>query len=161
MHQTRERKLARAPRALLFRRSSDPVRPEEVRMTRCRPNALLAAVLVLGTASATNANAQTAAVVGVARAEDGGAPIPFALVRLVPADSTASPSRTPPQGITSDNGRYRFEGVSAGQYRVQLLRIGFRPVLSDPVQVAAGEPVQLALRVASQPLELPPVNRHG
>jgi hypothetical protein len=37
---------------------------------------------------------------------------------------------------------------------VQLLRIGFRPVLSDPVQVTAGETVQLALRVASQPVVL-------
>jgi hypothetical protein len=93
----------------------------------------------------------------VARAEDGGAPIPFALVRLVPADSATSPSGAPPQGITSADGRYRFGGVAAGRYRVQLLRIGFRPVLSDPVQVTAGETARLPLTVASQPLALPPV----
>jgi hypothetical protein len=40
---------------------------------------------------------------------------------------------------------------------VQLLRIGFRTTLSDPVQVAAGETVQVELRAASQPLILPPV----
>src|SRR5215213_7394196 len=114
-------------------------------MTRNRAIALWAAVLVLGAAPVSALHAQTAAVGGVARAEDGGAPIPFALVRLVPADSTASLSGTPPQGITSADGRYRFGGVVTGRYRVQLLRIGFRPVLSDPVQVADGETVQLAL----------------
>ena len=126
-------------------------------MPRFRAIALLSAVLVLGTASAPAAIAQQATIEGVARSEDGGAPVPFALVRLVPADSTASRSGTPPQGITSDVGRYRFSGVAAGRYRVQLLRIGFRPVLSDPVVVEAGETVQLPLHVASQPLELPPV----
>lgn len=126
-------------------------------MTRCSPIMLLGAMLVLVTASASDAYAQPAAVEGVARVEDGGAPVPFALVRLFPADSTTPPSGTPPQGITSADGRYRFGGLAAGRYRVQLLRIGFRPVISDPVQVAAGETVQLPLRVASQPLILPPV----
>jgi hypothetical protein len=93
----------------------------------------------------------------VARAEEGGAPVPFALVRLVRVDSSPLPADSPPQGITTASGRYRFDGVAPGRYRVQLLRIGFRPLLSDPVQVAAGETVQLELRVASQPLVLPPV----
>ena len=123
-------------------------------MTHNRAIALCSAVLLLSAASVSDVLAQTATMEGIARAEDGGAPIPFALVRLVPADTTASRSRTPPQGITSSNGYYRFTGVAAGRYRVQLLRIGFRPVLSDPVQVTAGETVQLALRVASQPVVL-------
>ena len=42
-------------------------------------------------------------------------------------------------------------------YRVQLLRIGVRPVWSDAVQVAGGETVQFPLLVASLPLELPMV----
>ena len=126
-------------------------------MTRNRAIALCSAVLLLGAAPVSDVHAQTATIEGMARAEDGGAPIPFALVRLVPADTTASRSGMPPQGITSGNGHYRFAGVAAGRYRVLLLRIGFRPVLSDPVQVAAGETVQLALRIASQPVVLPAV----
>jgi len=126
-------------------------------MTRNHAIALCSAVLLLGAASVSDMHAQTAAIEGVARAEDGGAPIPFALVRLVPADTAAPPSGMPPQGITSGNGRYRFAGVAAGRYRVLLLRIGFRPALSDPVQVAAGETVQLELRMASQPVALPVV----
>jgi len=87
---------------------------------------LLGAALVLVTASVPVANAQSAAVEGVARADDGGAPIPFALVRLVDATSTES-SGAPPQGIAGVDRRYRFVGLAAVQYRVQLLRIGFRP----------------------------------
>ena len=81
----------------------------------------------------------------------------FALVRLLPADSSPLPSDTSAQGITNADGRYRFDAVAPGRYRVQLLHIGFRPVLSDPVHVAAGQTVQLDLRVPSQPLVLPPV----
>ena len=127
-------------------------------MTRCRPLALLAALLILGMSATPDAIAQKATVEGQARAEEGGAPVQFALVRLVRADSSPLPSDSPPQGITNADGRYRFDGVAPGRYRVQLLRIGFRPVLSDPVQVAAGETVQLELRVASQPVVvLPPI----
>jgi hypothetical protein len=130
---------------------------EEVSMTRCHPIALLAALMMLGIGAAPDAIAQRGAVEGVARADEGGAPVQFALVRLVRADASPSPSDSPPQGITSATGRYRFGGVAPGRYRVQLLRIGFRPELSDPVQVTAGETIQLDLRVASQPLALPPV----
>ena len=126
-------------------------------MTRCRPIALFAAWLILGISATPDAMAQTATVEGHARVEEGGAPVQFALVRLVRADSSPLPSDSPPQGITNADGRYRFDGVAPGRYRVQLLRIGFRPLLSDPVQVAAGETVQLELRAASQPLVMPPV----
>jgi hypothetical protein len=127
-------------------------------MTCCRAIASLVAVLVLGTGTASNAIAQPAVVEGVAITEEGGAPVQFALVRLVRADSSPSPSESPSQGITSASGRFRFEGVAPGRCRVQLLRIGFQPVLSDPVQVAAGETVRLEFRVASQlQLVLPPV----
>ena len=130
-------------------------------MTRCRPIALLAALLILGMSATPDAIAQKATVEGHARAEEGGAPVQFALVRLVRADSSPLPSDSPPQGITNADGRYRFDGVAPGRYRVQLLRIGFRPLLSDPVQVAAGETVQLELRVASQPADAAAGHRHS
>ena len=126
-------------------------------MTRCRPIALLAAVLLLRLSATPDAIGQGATVQGQARAEQGGAPVPFALVRLVRADSIPLPSASPAEGITNADGRYRFDGVAPGRYRVQLQRIGFRPLLSDPVQVAAGATVTLDLRVASQPLVMPPV----
>jgi len=126
-------------------------------MACCRLIVWLAALLVLGKSATPSVIAQTGTVEGRARAEEGGAPVQFALVRLVRVDSTPLPSDSPPQGITNAEGRYRFDGVTPGRYRVELLRIGFRPVLSDPVQVTAGERVQLDLRVASESLTLPPV----
>jgi hypothetical protein len=60
-------------------------------MTRNGAIALCSAVLLLGAASVSDVHAQTAAIEGVARAEDG-APVPFALVRLRPADTTGSGS---------------------------------------------------------------------
>ena len=122
-----------------------------------RATAVLAAFLILGMSARPGAIAQKATVEGRAIAE-GGAPVQFALVQLVHADSSQVPSESPLQAITNADGRYRFEGVTPGRYRVQLLRIGFRPVLSDPVQVAAGQTVQFEFRVASQPLRLPPVS---
>jgi hypothetical protein len=98
---------------------------------------------------------QKGTVEGRARVEEGGAPVPFALVQLVRVDSSPLPSDSPPQGITNADGRYRFDGVAPGRYRVRLLRIGFQPFLSDPVQVAAGAAVQLELRVPSQRLRFP------
>jgi hypothetical protein len=120
-------------------------------MTRL-PIAWLGAFLIFSMSAAPDAIAQKTAIEGVARDERSGAPVPFALVRLVRADSSPVPSDSPPQGITNATGQYRFADVTPGRYRVQVLRIGFRPVLSDPVQVVAGETVQLDLRVASQPL---------
>jgi hypothetical protein len=123
-------------------------------MTRSDRITLLTAVLALGTAH--NALAQKAALEGVVRTADGGAPVQFALVRLVRGDS--SPLREgPAQGLTSGIGRYRFDGLSPGTYRVQLLRIGFLPVVSEAIELAAGETVQFAFRVASQTVVLPPV----
>ena len=118
---------------------------------------LFAVLLILGVSATPDAIGQGATIQGQARAAEGGAPVPFALVRLIRADSNPVPSDNPPQGITNADGRYRFDGVAPGRYRVELTRIGFRELLSDPVQVAAGATVTLDLRVASQPLVLPPV----
>jgi hypothetical protein len=93
------------------------IRREDARMTCCRPIALIAALRILGMSATPDAMAQQATVEGHARAEEGGAPVQFA--------------------ITNADGQYRFVGVAPGCSRVQLRRIGFRPLLSDPVQAAA------------------------
>ena len=81
-------------------------------MTRRRPIPLLVALLMLGMSATPDASAQTATIEGHARAEVGSAPVQFALVRLVRADSSPLPLDSPPEGITNGAGRYRFDGVA-------------------------------------------------
>ncbi|MEP6836138.1 MAG: carboxypeptidase-like regulatory domain-containing protein [Gemmatimonas sp.] len=104
--------------------------------------------------SGVDSLAQSATFAGVARTEGSDTPVPFALVRLVSADSAASRS-APAQGITNAAGRFLFSEVAPGNYRIELLRIGFRPVLSSPVEVANGKSVEFVFRVAAEPLVLP------
>lgn len=85
-------------------------------------------------------------------------PIPFALIRLVSADPQGA---TLQQGITSAEGRFRFVSVIAGDYHVQLLRIGYRPVLSPVVRVRAAETVHHELRAPTQAVLLPTVTVHS
>lgn len=118
----------------------------------------LALLSLLSSIAPSIARAQTAVIEGVARAIDGDTPITFALVRLVAADSGARASHPSMQGITSAEGRYRFGGVAAGRYRVELLRIGFIPTVSDVAHAENGETVRLDLRVTSRAVTLPPVN---
>ncbi|HKS04895.1 MAG TPA: carboxypeptidase-like regulatory domain-containing protein [Gemmatimonadaceae bacterium] len=118
----------------------------------------LAAFFVFASVSTSKGRAQSSVIEGVARAESGGAPVAFALVRLVRADSGKPLANAPSQGITNASGLYRFSGLPPGRYRVELLRIGFQSVLSDVVEVAGKDTVQLPLRVTSQRVTLPPVS---
>jgi hypothetical protein len=123
-------------------------------MIRRRAIALGGVLLIFSAAARLAAIGQQGAIEGVVREQQGGAPVQFALVQLVSADSSALPSDSAPQGITNAEGRYRFDDVAPGRYRVQLRRIGFEPVLSDPVQVVAGKTARLDLRAAARPLVL-------
>lgn len=116
--------------------------------------AVLAACLLVPAIAAAQGGAGSAgtagSVEGVATSAEDGAPIPFALLRLLP---TAPRPDTLRQG-TGARGGYRFTGVPAGEYRLQLLRIGRQPVLSPVLQVRAGEPLRHDLRAATQAVQL-------
>lgn len=116
----------------------------------------LGAALLFGVVVAPGAMAQegSARVEGVARVAETGAPIPFALVHLLPADSRTA---APRQGITSADGRFHFAAAAPGEYRLQLLRIGYQPVLSLVLRLRPGETLQHELHGAMRPIELPGV----
>lgn len=141
-------------------------------LSRRRPTsrgvvALLVALCVLGTPrgghaqAAATPGATTAAgaglIEGVATAAEDGAPVAFALVRLLPAGGAAPVA----QVATGAGGRFRLADVPAGEYRLQLARIGYRPVLSEPIAVTAGATVRHDLRVAAQVLQLATVVARG
>ena len=120
---------------------------------------LLASVwLALAPLALVQGQPTSGVVRGVAKSEESGAPIPFALVRVVPVDSQSAGGR---QSITNAQGQFQFQSVPAGKYRLQLLRIGYRPVLSPVVEVRAGETSEIDLRGSMIGLPLPTVVVYG
>ncbi|HEY9228020.1 MAG TPA: carboxypeptidase-like regulatory domain-containing protein [Gemmatimonadaceae bacterium] len=119
---------------------------------------LVTALLTLAWIPSATAQNAFGSVRGIARSEQGGNPIPFVLVRLLPSDSTNATGR---QSITNAQGRFQFESVPAGAYRLQLLRIGYRPVLSPVIEVRSGETSEHELRASMIAIPLPPVIVYG
>ena len=122
------------------------------------PKSVMAIALVLLAVASANAQDAVGTVRGVARTEENGAPIPFALVRLLPNGPANATGR---QSITNAQGRFQFGGVPAGAYRLQLLRIGYRPVLSPVIEVRAGEASDHEIRASMIALPLPAVIVYG
>ncbi|HEX2205581.1 MAG TPA: carboxypeptidase-like regulatory domain-containing protein [Longimicrobium sp.] len=83
-------------------------------------------------------------VAGRATGDDDGAPVAFALVRLLP-EGAGAPKRTV---LTDGRGAFRFEGVAPGAYRLQLERIGYTDETTEVFAVAAGETVERGFRSA-------------
>jgi hypothetical protein len=123
-----------------------------------------ACLLLLGGSSSLRGQAGVGTVTGLAERDEDGAPISFALVRLLPlppAGRAASASPAVAQSVTTERGRFRFTNVSPGDYRLQLARIGFRPALSAVLVVGAGATVEHRLRVPSQVVQLATVTVRG
>jgi hypothetical protein len=108
-----------------------------------------AAVLAAATA-AVPAFAQGAAVEGRATGTEG-APVPFAVVRLVPAATGDSGV----VAITDAQGWYRFGGLAPGEYRVRLDRIGVESTVTPSFSLGSGAGVRQDLRAAARPIQLP------
>jgi hypothetical protein len=113
---------------------------------------LCATLLALALSAAVPGLAQSGSVEGSAVSADDSTTIAHALVRLRGATGGTSAVRM--EAITSATGRFRFGGLPAGDYRVQLLRIGFRPVTSEVLHVLAGEPLRFTLRAPTQAVQL-------
>ena len=90
-----------------------------------------------GTPGPAFAFEETASIQGVVVVEDGGAPLPAAVVVL---DGTAM------SATTGADGRFTIPGVPAGAYRLTVTREAFA-ALTAPVTVVAGQPVLLDLRL--------------
>lgn len=116
-----------------------------------RPGILLRIVLavLLALAGPVSAMAQVAdgAIEGRVVEDSGGAPVAFAIVRLLRVDQSLA---NPWPGLTDDAGRFRFDRLPAGNYRVQLERVGFERALSPTLTVKAGETLTHELRAAGK-----------
>jgi len=107
---------------------------------------------LLACAAAAPLHAQAGLVQGTARGVDDSTAIAHALVRLQALEGTEWVPRQ--QRITSATGRFQFADAAPGSYRVQLLRIGYLPVMSAIVHLRGGDTVRVTLRAPAQVVEL-------
>ena len=76
-------------------------------------------------------------------------PLAFSLVRLL------APEGAPARAVLSDaQGRFRFAEVPAGEYRLQIERIGYQQVLSPVLRVRAGEVLFHELRSGFEAIQV-------
>jgi protocatechuate 3,4-dioxygenase beta subunit len=76
--------------------------------------------------------------------EGSAAPVAGARIMLFPAGRPNGPMGPPPQTQTDQDGRFAFDRVIPGSYRVDVQKTGFAPpdpLRAQPVQVAAGQAV--------------------
>lgn len=116
---------------------------------RCRSpvSLFLAAACVLMAAGARSLGAQT--VGGTVSAQESGAPVVGVLVLLLDTRGTEVAR------VQSDaEGRYNVIAPTAGAYRLRFLVPGYRPLVSAPLQLAPGAPVEYPLRLIAVSPEL-------
>jgi len=98
-------------------------------------------------AFATIAQAQTVRGSVVDRVDS--APVPGVVVLLIDDGGNVAA-----RALTNERGEFRLPAGTPGVYRLRTMRIGFRPVTSDVIQVAAGEEVTRQVVVAGVPFSL-------
>jgi protocatechuate 3,4-dioxygenase beta subunit len=90
--------------------------------------------------------ATTGGLAGRVTVEGGNTPIAGARVTLFPMGRPNGPMGMPPQAITDQEGRFAFDRLAPGEYRLDVQKTGFAPfsypnVRPSPVQVVAGQTV--------------------
>jgi hypothetical protein len=114
---------------------------------------LIGVLLLLLTVSApgtVSAQVATGTIEGSAHRLDDNEPLVHSLIRL-----TAHPAGDTLRTVLTDaQGRFRFNGIPAGSYQLQLELIGHHPVVSPPLQLVAGGTLVHQLRSRFEPIRL-------
>lgn len=111
----------------------------------CRLVPALALVL-----AAASAGAQV--VQGRVTERDSTTPAVGTIVQLVDASG-----HEVVQALSREQGEFLLRAPAPGRYRVRVLRIGFRPTISAPVDVALDQPTTRHVALAGVPVTLSPV----
>jgi protocatechuate 3,4-dioxygenase beta subunit len=94
--------------------------------------------------------ATTGGIAGRVTVEGGNTPIPGARVMLIPMGRPNGPMiGGPPQAITDQEGRFAFDRLAPGEYRLDAQKTGFAPLFNpgpgagrpSTIQVVAGQTV--------------------
>ncbi len=75
--------------------------------------------------------------------------------------ATGANGGAPAQALTNANGEYTLRLPGAGSYTLTILRIGFRPMLVPPFDVAANETQTRSIVLRTDPVRLAQVNVTG
>lgn len=113
--------------------------------------ALAVLMLALVPAAAARAQAATGRVSGVVSDSASGAPLSSVTLTLVTAGARTAPRL---DARTDESGRYAFPAVPAGEYIVELRRLGYKPLNRTEVIVADNATVTLNLTMVEAGLSL-------
>jgi Carboxypeptidase regulatory-like domain len=110
-------------------------------------------LLALCLATAALAAQQSSAVQGQVFEVGGSSPVSGARVNLIPVIDSVPREERGATTLTDDDGRYRFESLPVGTYRLTIARIGFKPVTID-LTLLRQAPLRMAVGMVVQPVEL-------
>src|SRR3954469_24255209 len=80
---------------------------------------------------------------------------PVAGVVVIMLDSA---SHTAARALSNEQGEFRVSGSAPGTYRIRTTRIGFRPLLSEPVTLSTGQLLTKQLSLSLIPFALDTVH---
>ncbi|HEV8363900.1 MAG TPA: carboxypeptidase regulatory-like domain-containing protein [Gemmatimonadaceae bacterium] len=100
--------------------------------------------------AAASAGAQRLA--GTIVEADGKTPASFVALLILNAGGN-----TIARAQSSASGSFSLAVPSAGTYAVRALRVGFKPTLSDPVTIAAGDAARIRMQLTNERIVLAPV----
>lgn len=110
---------------------------------------LLGLPVVSDGASAQDRTTRDPPLVSGTVVEPGSAPVLGALVALETPDGHRLRSV-----LTDRDGRFRMPAPGPGEFRLRVERLGYRPVLTDPFSLTAGEIRQPIVEVTGDPIRL-------
>jgi protocatechuate 3,4-dioxygenase beta subunit len=106
---------------------------------------LLVALSVGQPSQASTTADQAGRISGRVTLEGANTPIAGARIMLMPTARPTGPMGMPPQAVTDQDGRYVFDRVAPGTYRIDVQKTGLAPLMDPPrgpdVQVGPGQSV--------------------
>ena len=103
---------------------------------------LLVALSVGQASQASPTTDQAGRISGRVTLEGTNTPVAGARVILIPAARRTGPMGPPPQAVTDQDGRYAFDRVAPGTYRLDIQKTGFAP-LTDMMAPSRPEVIQV------------------